>query len=61
MSDARLAHLLDEPPAARREILAEDVAGAVGDVDDEVVRTLEFGHDPQHGDQETQVRRERLL
>ena len=47
---------LDEPPAARREVLAEIVVGPAGDLDDEVVGQLDLGHDPRHGEQEAQVR-----
>ena len=48
-------HPADEPPAARREVLVEDVACLPGDLHDEVVGSFEFGHDAQHGEQEAQV------
>ena len=38
-----------------------EVDHPAGDADDEVMGTLEFGHDPKHGDKETQVRPKGLL
>jgi hypothetical protein len=49
-------HPLDEAAGARRELVAEDVVGPGCDLHDEVVRALELGHDPQHREQEAQVR-----
>ena len=42
-------------------MLAEAVVGPVGDVDDEVVGTLQLGHDAQHREQEAQVGGDRRL
>jgi len=43
------------PSAARREVLVQDVVGPPGDLYDQVVGPFEFGHYPQHGEQEAQV------
>ena len=37
------------------------MVGPGGDLHDEVVGTLELGHDPQHGEQEAQVGSDRCL
>ena len=51
----QVSHPLDEPPAARREVIAENVVGPGADLHHAVVGALEFGQDPQHGEQEAQV------
>ena len=40
---------------ARRQVLAQDVVGSGCDLHDQVVGPLELGHDPQHGEQETEI------
>jgi hypothetical protein len=55
------AHPLDQPAAARREVVAEDVVGPARDRHDQVMRAAEFRHDPQHREQKAQVRRDRGL
>src|SRR6266516_4317859 len=42
-------------------VLGEDVVGPGGDLPHEVMGTLELRHDPQHGEQEAQVRSDRRL
>jgi hypothetical protein len=55
------AHPLDQPAAARREVVAENVVGPARDRHDQMMRAAEFRHDPQHRQQEAQVRRDRGL
>src|ERR1700722_14850831 len=44
-----------------REGLRPPRGGADGDMDNQVMRPLKLGHDPQHGKQEAQVGRHRRL
>src|SRR5260370_11566492 len=50
-----IPHSLDEPSAARREVLAENVVRPRRDLDNEAVGALELGRNPQHREQEAQV------